>query len=191
MKSILLILVLFTVSIGYALEDSLFIECCSGTVNQQFLQKVKINNLQDLHNNKVNLNMLLEKNKYSLIVTCSPYLCGGCERVDLELINQLAQDYPKQVFFLLSEWNPYDTKKTMTKYHFDNNLLIYIDKMGSIMNPLLKMDNRFMYAAYFIVDDNLKPVYMLLKSYDVSVDVETYNLFITTVTDYLTTNTHK
>jgi hypothetical protein len=58
----------------------------------------------NLNNNEVDADYFLNNHKYQLIITCSPYLCGGCKRTNTELVNYFTKKYPGQVKFIVENW---------------------------------------------------------------------------------------
>ncbi|MBS3767919.1 MAG: hypothetical protein KGY75_07350 [Candidatus Cloacimonetes bacterium] len=103
--------------------------------------------------------------KFSLTVTCSPYLCGSCKRANIELVNHLAEEYPGRVNLVVENFYIRDTKKSIDGTQISKGVNVFLDNKGKNIKELKKLNNKLNGAFYLITDKDRNIEYLVGKSY--------------------------
>lgn len=139
----------------------------------------------DLNNNEVKADCFTNNHKYQLIITCSPYLCGGCKRANIELANYFAKKYPCQVKFIAENWYIKDTLEGLENANLADNIEIYLDKNGRNIQRLKSINEKLSSAWYIIIDKHNYIRYLVAKSYYYQPDELQWGKIITKIEEYL------
>jgi len=175
----------FINSIYNIILATIFVSCeadCTidGISNSEFVRGVILEDchinylINDLYNFKTDKleNPIKEKqNNYYLFATSSPYLCGGCARVGLGLVNHFSSIYPGQVKLVVTDYYRKDTNRSISEIEYDANLDVYLDINGECIKFLYNKSNLLTEAWYLIIDQYGNIVYAVAKPYDFEYEI--------------------
>lgn len=142
----------------------------------------------DLNNKEVKADYFTNNHKYQLIITSSPYLCGGCARANIELVNYFAKKYPDQVKFIVENWYIKDTLEGLKNANLDENVEIYLDKNGRNIQRLKSINDKLSSAWYIIIDGYNHIRYLVVKSYYYQPNKLQWGKIINKIEEYLKMN---
>jgi len=139
----------------------------------------------DLNNKEAKADYFTDNHKFQLIITSSPYLCGGCERANIELVNHFAKKYPDQVKFIVENWYIKNTREGLENANLADNVEIYLDKNGRNIQRLKSINDKLSSAWYIIIDENNHIIYLVAKSYYYQPDELQWEKIINKIEEYL------
>lgn len=139
----------------------------------------------DLNNKEVGLNNFAKNDKYQLIITCSPYLCGGCKRANIELANYLAEKYSGKVKLIVENWYIKDTLESLENVNLADNITIYLDKNGRNIQRLKSINDKVNSVWYIIIDEHNHIRYLVANSYYYHPDELQWEKIISKIEEYL------
>lgn len=158
-------------------------EICNGLVIEYDFPFI-INQLYDLGKEQVTIDNLFEEGNY-LVVTGSPYLCGGLQRTNISLANHLSSKYPGKVIFLVENWYIRDTMKGLEEADISPDVQIFLDNNGENITRLKKLHQDLISAFYIVVDANNKIRYLVGSSYSYSPKKEQFEEIVSNIMRYL------
>jgi DNA-directed RNA polymerase subunit RPC12/RpoP len=131
----------------------------------------------DINFNKINLDSLITKNKFTLVVFSSIYAigCGSNIGVRAALLNSLVKKFPGKIVEIIEYWNNYEMNRTVNElqenklkytYTFEiiPNLPIYLDKDARNITDFIKETGPyFLHSGWAIVDNRHHLRYLFLE----------------------------
>ena len=144
----------------YSLED-----LCNGLEIVNMDIDLLVYPLCDLDNQEIDINKIINKHNYQLIITSSPYLCGGCQRANFKLVNYFTEKYTGKVYMIIENCYIKDTMEDLENVNLDDSLIIFLDNDGKNIQRIKDINNQINSATYIIVDNDNHIRYFCAKSY--------------------------
>lgn len=115
---------------------------------------------------KTDIDSLLGAHDTYLIASCSPYVCGECNRINISYLNQLAEEFPGQIILSLADWYRKDTEKMLSETNTSTKIKIFYDNKGKNIESIKQLNSEHLDTWYFIVDKNNMLKYLIAITYN-------------------------
>jgi len=123
--------------------------------------------------------------RFLLIFTCSPYLCGSCQRSNIQLVNYFAEKYPERINLVVEDFYIRDTKKNINEIKISNNVNIFLDSKGRNIGELKKLNYKLNGVFYIILDNQGFVKYLVGKSYYYNIDEKSEKKIFEKINKYM------